>query len=253
MAKDGTHRLADTAQLRIGTAGWTIPAPSAERFLAAGSHLERYAQVFGAVEVNSSFYRPHRRATWERWAAGVPDGFRFAVKLPKAMTHQRRLLDCEDLLAAFAAECAGLGDRRGPVLVQLPPSLAFDAIVATRFLDAARSALGGPLVLEPRHASWFEETADALLSRQEVARVAADPAPVPAAALPGGWSGLVYRRLHGSPQIYRSAYGPERVAALAPAVRDDPESWTIFDNTASGAATADALALLELARADATR
>lgn len=233
--------------MRIGTAGWTIPSPMAAAFPGEGSHLERYARVFDCAEINSSFHRPHRRATWERWAASVPDGFRFAVKLPKAITHTARLVGCDDLLATFAGECAGLGRKRGPLLVQLPPSLGFDADVARRFLTAASAALGGPLVLEPRHASWFERAADDLLLDLEVARVAADPALSPAAARPGGWPGLAYYRLHGSPQMYRSAYGAERLAAHA-AQAGAHACWTIFDNTASGAATADALLLAEMLR-----
>jgi uncharacterized protein YecE (DUF72 family) len=73
--------------VRIGTAAWSIPKKHAAPFPTAGSHLERYAAVFNAAEINSSFYRPHRAATYERWAASVPDDFRFAVKVPKAITH----------------------------------------------------------------------------------------------------------------------------------------------------------------------
>lgn len=229
--------------MRVGTAGWTIPPPVATAFAGEGAHLERYARVFDCAEINSSFHRPHRRSTWERWAASVPEGFRFAVKLPKTITHVARLVGCDELLATFADECGGLGARRGPLLVQLPPSLAFDGSVVDAYLTAARAALGGPFVLEPRHASWFGTEPDALLVGHRVARVAADPAKVPDAAIPGGWRGLAYYRLHGSPQIYRSPYGPERLAAHAGQVRAETEAWTIFDNTASGAATGDALAL----------
>jgi uncharacterized protein YecE (DUF72 family) len=101
------------------------------------------------------------------------------------------------------------------------------------------------IACEPRHPTWFEPAADALLADWRVARVAADPARVPEAALPGGWGGLVYFRLHGSPVMYRSAYGPERLGAYADQLRaaGGRPAWCIFDNTASSAATADALAL----------
>ena len=73
-----------------------------------GSHLERYGAILDAVEINSSFYRPHRTATYERWAASVPEDFRFAVKVPKAITHERRLKDVGDLLDRFLSEVGGL-------------------------------------------------------------------------------------------------------------------------------------------------
>lgn len=231
----------------VGTAGWSIPAALADCFPSEGSQLERYATRLNAVEINSSFYRPHRRSTYERWAASVPAAFRFAVKLPRAITHEARLVGCEEPLSRFAEEVAGLGDRRGPVLVQLPPSLAFDAEMADGFFAGARSVLGGAIACEPRHPSWFTGEADALLGRHHVARVAADPARVPEAARPGGWRELVYARWHGSPRIYWSDYDPaaiDRHAALARSAAT--ESWTIYDNTAAGCALANALALTNL-------
>lgn len=230
--------------IRIGTAGWSIPKAEAEAFPGSGSHLERYARRFNAAEINSSFHRPHRPGTYARWAASVPDDFRFAVKLPKALTHERRLVDCGAPIDAFASEIAALGGKRGPLLVQLPPSLAFDEAVATPFLTLLQVAIAGPIVCEPRHASWFAAQADALLTERRIARVAADPAPVPAAAEPGGWRGLTYVRLHGSPRIYRSTYEAEAIAGHAAiALAGATETWTIYDNTASGAATGNALAL----------
>ncbi|MBN8809423.1 MAG: DUF72 domain-containing protein [Sphingomonas sp.] len=207
--------------------------------------LARYATRFDAVEVNSSFYRPHLSKTYARWAASVPDDFRFAVKLPKAITHEARLVGGDALLAAFAAQTGWLGEKRGPILVQLPPSLAFDASVAATFFDTCRRHLGeAPIACEPRHAGWFADAADALLVAHRVARVAADPAPVPAAATAGGWRGLRYVRLHGSPHIYRSSYDDAAIDREVMAARAASDSWTIFDNTASGAATANALTML---------
>jgi uncharacterized protein YecE (DUF72 family) len=233
-------------EIRVGTAGWALPAPVRDAFPAGGSNLARYAGRFDAVEINSCFHRPHRRATYERWAAGVPEDFRFAVKLPKAITHALRLRDCEAEIGRFAEETGGLGAKRGPVLVQLPPSLAFDAAPASAFFTGLSARLGGPIVCEPRHASWFEPAADALLVGHRIARVAADPAPVPAAAVPGGWPGFAYVRLHGSPSIYRSGYEQdaraEWVGRIRPLAETGTPAWVVFDNTTSGRATPDALA-----------
>src|SRR5665213_494195 len=110
----------------IGTAGWSIPTKYAAAFPNTGSHLDRYGTRLKAVEINSSFYRPHQRTTYERWAASVPADFRFSVKLPRSITPNQRLTDCDDLLARFVEESAGLGAKLGVILVQLPPSLAYD-------------------------------------------------------------------------------------------------------------------------------
>lgn len=238
-----------SVRARVGTAGWAIPAAVRDRFGEGESALERYATRFDAVEINSSFYRPHRRSTYERWAASAPAGFRFSVKLPKLITHQQRLVDCGEPLARFAEEVAGLGEKGGPLLIQLPPSFAFDAALVDGFLAELRTLLGGVLVCEPRHPSWFTDEVSAWLAAREVARVAADPPPAPGAEAPGGWPGLVYRRLHGSPRIYWSGYEAGMIEkhahAAAEARSAGIESWMIYDNTAGGRATADALALVE--------
>jgi uncharacterized protein YecE (DUF72 family) len=236
--------------IRIGTAGWAIPARVRDRFPATGATLARYAARFPAAEINSTFYRSHRPQTYERWAASVPDAFRFALKLPKAITHERRLLDVDALVLRFLDETSGLGTRIGPLLIQLPPSLAFDADAARTVLALLRSRGGGPIACEPRHPSWFDGEANRLLSDFEVARVAADPARVPAAALPGGSRSFAYYRLHGSPRIYFSEYGQAFVRDLARRLISEPapETWCIFDNTASGAAAVDALLMQEQLR-----
>ncbi len=235
------------AAIRLGTAGWTIPTADAGAFPGEGSHLERYARVFNAAEINSSFHRPHRPATYERWAAAVPESFRFAVKTPRTATHDQRLADCGDILDRFAGEAAGLGLKLGVVLVQLPPSLAFDAAIAERFFTDLRARFAADIVCEPRHASWFGDEADALLVTLGIARVGADPAPAEGAEHPGGARHLLYLRLHGSPRIYRSPYGAEQRAEIAGRLlAAGTPAWCIFDNTASGAATGDALSVRRL-------
>ena len=236
--------------LRIGTAGWGLPRAWRGEFPPDGSYLERYAARFSAVEINSSFYRQHRRTVYERWAAAVPSDFRFAVKVPRAITHDQALVASDVLLDVFLEEAAGLGARLGPLLVQLPPSLAFDEAHADEFFETLRRLHDGPVACEPRHESWFGAASDGLMRRYRVARVAADPARIPAAAEPGGDPTFVYYRLHGSPRIYWSDYEPERIAALAGelhrAAAPGVERWCIFDNTTLGAATGNALALASL-------
>jgi len=235
--------------VRIGTAGWSIASHHAHHFPREGFGLERYAARFSCVEINSSFYRSHRPTTWTRWGSIVPRDFRFAVKVPRAITHERRLRNGGDLIARLLDETSGLGEKLGVLLVQLPPSLAFDPAKAEDFLARLTAATRARVVCEPRHASWFEAGPDRLLARLGVARVAADPAPVPAAAVPGGWRGLSYWRLHGSPVMYRSPYEADRLDTYAALLAHESAAaeppWCIFDNTAAFAATGDALALGE--------
>jgi uncharacterized protein YecE (DUF72 family) len=219
---------------RIGVAGWSLRREQQALFGEGVSHLARYATQLNAVEINSSFYRP---------AASVPANFRFSAKLPRAITHNARLENVEKPLAEFLEEVGGLGDRLGPLLVQLPPSLVFNAQIAADFFANLRAGFSGLLACEPRHGSWFVASAEALLKKHHVARVAADPAPAPGADRPGGWRGFAYFRWHGSPVMYRSNYSVARLAALAAQLKQD--DWCIFDNTADGAATPNALSLKE--------
>ena len=214
------------------------------------SHLARYASRLECAEINSSFHRPHRPQTYERWAQSVPDDFRFSVKLPKSITHEARLYGVKDLVHRFASEVAGLGDKLGGVLVQLPPSLAHGARMANTFFAMLRRSFDVPLACEPRHASWFEPRVDALWRRHSVARVAADPAKPLGADMPGGFGAWNYWRWHGSPRVYYSRYDDERLDQLARTLRtyadDGRDAWCIFDNTAHGHAIEDAIRLCEL-------
>ena len=234
---------------RIGCAGWSLPRAEQAHFPDEGSHLLRYAARFDAVEINSSFHRPHRPATYTRWSASVPPSFRFSVKIPKTITHGFRLEGAGDLLETFLREVDGLGEKLGCLLVQLPPSLGFDPAVVDRFFAEMRSRTARPLACEPRHPSWFAPEPEELLIDHRVARVAADPARVPEAAEPGGWRGVTYYRLHGSPRMYYSAYSEEYLDALAARIEAEAaaerEVWCIFDNTTLGAATRNALDLRE--------
>ena len=233
---------------RIGCAGWTIPKPHTAEFPIEGSHLERYAARLSAVEINSSFYRPHQPVTYARWAASVPDDFRFSAKIPKAITHDQRLVAADVMLNVFSSEVTCLGPKLGCLLVQLPPSLTYDRRVVEAFWRDLRAQYTGPVVVEPRHPSWFTPAVSARLSAHRVGQVAADPACVPAAAEPAGWPELVYVRLHGSPDTYYSTYDEVYLDRLAHRLRKlaaaATEIWCIFDNTARFAATPNALGLI---------
>jgi uncharacterized protein YecE (DUF72 family) len=237
------------APIYIGCAGWSVPNDLAGQFATAGNHLARYSSRFNTVEINSSFCRPHRISTYARWAATVPERFRFSVKLPRVITHESLLRRVRAPLEAFLEQVDGLAEKLGCLLVQLPPSARFDAEVTGEFLGMLRTLHGGAVVVEPRHPSWFTAEAEALLVEHAVGRVAADP-PIGSdlAALPGGNLSAVYFRLHGSPKIYYSTYSDLYLASLASRLASIEAGccvFCVFDNTASGAATKNALALTE--------
>jgi uncharacterized protein YecE (DUF72 family) len=117
----------------IGCAGWSIHKDAAAAFPVEGSHLERYAAVFPMVEINTSFYRPHQPKTYARWAESVPDAFRFAVKVPRAITHDAALQDVDASLDRFAGEVQALGHKLGALLVQLPPKFGFHDVTVRDF------------------------------------------------------------------------------------------------------------------------
>lgn len=233
----------------VGCAGWSLSSAVQPQFPGEGSHLERYARVLPAVEINSSFYRPHRPATYARWRDSVPSSFRFSVKLPREITHVRRLREVDQEIEVFLDAAGNLGDRFGCLLVQMPPSLPFDAASATGLFSRLRERLGAAIACEPRHQSWFGPEAAELLSRFEVARVLADPQ-VAVDPAPAPYHGAVYVRLHGSPVIYHSDYPADflehNAAWLAEQHRQGRQVWCIFDNTASGAAVPNALATMRL-------
>jgi uncharacterized protein YecE (DUF72 family) len=232
--------------VRVGTAGWAIPTRYQELLAGEGSHLERYARRLNAVEINSSFHRHHRVQTYLRWAESVPAHFRFAVKVPRTLTHDGELAPLPEVLDQFAAEVHGLGRKLAVLLVQLPPKLAFEASVARRFFRELRKRIDVPFACEPRHSSWGSRRAASVLTECAVARVAADPSPWPGADEPGGYEQLAYFRWHGQPRTYYSDYDHERLESLwrqlAAASKTAAQVWSIFDNTVLGHAFGNAQA-----------
>jgi len=226
----------------VATAGWSISNNVADRFVKEGSGLARYSSVFSGVEINSTFHRRHKPATFGRWAEAVPNDFLFAVKMPKELTHVRAMEDISQPFGTFLEDISPLGEKRGPLLCQLPPSLAFDADTFKTAFKAMRDLDTGPIVIEVRHKSWtFPEALD-LLKTYNAERVLADPAKV--------WpphdfgSPPRYMRLHGKPKIYYSSYTDDAIKSFQNLLA--PETWCVFDNTASGSAIDNALTMLDL-------
>jgi uncharacterized protein YecE (DUF72 family) len=226
----------------IGIAGWSISRDNMNSFPLQGSHLERYASVFNAVEINSSFKKEHLGKTYERWARSVPSFFRFSVKLSRRITHKGKLENSSEEIRETILPILDLESKLGVILLQLPPKLAFHEGVVDDFFYILRSLTKVAVVCEPRHESWLCPKALEIFKKYGISKVIADPAPCPdtqglfqKAAL------FDYYRLHGSPKMYSSSYGEQFLKELFSSLRPSKISWIIFDNTAEYHAVPNAI------------
>jgi uncharacterized protein YecE (DUF72 family) len=238
-------------RLFIGTASWTIPKAYQEFFPSEGTHLERYAKTLTGVEINSSFYKDHKAITYERWMHAVPKEFRFAVKLSRVFTHDMKLQLRGTPLAQHLMAVQHLGEKLGVILIQLPPSLVFERRDAAPFLTDLRKYYEGPLVIEPRHTSWLGEDALPLWRDLHISKVIADPDPCKAEGDEQlQFGAAMYFRWHGSPQMYKSNYGPPELAELQQRIYKNADKfkcvWCIFDNTTLDYAIPNALKLKKM-------
>jgi uncharacterized protein YecE (DUF72 family) len=244
-ARRETCRIVNYAEkrIRVGIAGWNNPPAKRIDRLPTQTHLTYYAQHFSCVEVNSSFNRPHRAETYARWRDETPAQFRFAVKMPRSITHESRLRCASAEMSRFYEDISHLQPKLAAVLVQLPPSLEYSAATARSFFKKVVALSDIAVTCEPRHASWFSKSADDTLRRLEVSRVAADPTRGLGSDVPGGAHRLAYFRWHGTPRMYYSTYTDAQLARFADQVMGvaGSEAWCIFDNTARYAAWDDAL------------
>jgi uncharacterized protein YecE (DUF72 family) len=238
----------NAAQVRVGIAGWSNPPARRSDRGREQTHLAYYAAHFSCVEINSSFYRPHQKTTYERWREETPAPFRFSVKMPRSVTHESRLRRCAKVVGSFYEEIAALQPKLGVVLVQLPPGLEFNGRVVRAFFTSLPHLRGTKVVCEPRHPSWFTSAAGSAMREAGVSRVAADPARCPGAEVPGGAARFAYFRWHGTPRMYYSKYSQARLATFAAMLRTNKANniWCIFDNTAHYAAWDDALRFMAL-------
>jgi uncharacterized protein YecE (DUF72 family) len=236
------------ALLRVGCAGWGLSSANKHLFPSMASHLESYAAVLPCVEINTSFYRLHRSDTYARWRDSVPDTFRFSVKLPRTITHFKRLQDCESDLAEFLNSVRSLENKWACLLVQFPPSFHFPQVHAQKFFTLLREQVSADIVCEPRHQSWFQDEVLEWMADTGISYVEADPPVVSSGNAAEAHQRMQYIRLHGSPIVYHSRYSEAYLNELARRLITDSESgrrsWCIFDNTASGAAIENALFLL---------
>ncbi|MFQ5807812.1 MAG: DUF72 domain-containing protein, partial [Phycisphaerae bacterium] len=209
--------MAHGGQLHVGTSGWSYKHWAGGRFypkgLKPGDWLAHLSQHFATVEINSTFYRLPTEATVERWCEVTGGRFRFAVKLWRMITHRKKLVDCDEQLGAFFNIVRRFGTKRGPLLVQLPPSLHKDSARLDAFLGQLRKTMGRMrwrVVVEFRHASWADAGTTALLDAHDAALCLADMPRCPFTE-PGD-ADFVYVRRHGPGGRYRGCYSADHIA-----------------------------------------
>jgi uncharacterized protein YecE (DUF72 family) len=231
----------------IGTASWNIPTLAKEFFANEGTHQQRYSRILNAVEINSSFYRTHKGNTYQRWAECVDDDFRFSAKLLRKFTHEQKLEGPWDDLPIVLSDILRLGIKFGVLLVQLPPSLKCNSMIAREFFRNLRENYSGNIVVEPRNTSWLSPAAENVFKQYSLGKVLADPELCPTEKETDfQYADLLYYRLHGSPDMYKSRYSQDYIKVLAGKLKRQSKSkpcWCIFDNTARGFATLNALEL----------
>ena len=228
--------------IRIGTSGF-IYEHWRRRFYppsARGTELERYAQTFDTVELNVTFYRMPPSSTFRSWAARAPDGFVFAVKASRYITHVRRLKEPAASVELLVDRARELGSHLGPILIQLPPDLELDLAALEETLDTFPAGIR--LAVEPRHDSWFiEEVRQALLDRNVALCVADRRGPLTPLWRTADWSYLRFHAGGGSPRsCYRSSELERWADRFVEVWGSDPSGFVYFNNDGHGCALRDA-------------
>ena len=243
--------------LRIGTSGYVYEHWWGSFYpddLPAKRRFAHYAERFDTVEVNNTFYRLPTRKVVEDWRAQAPEGFLYAFKASRYVTHMKRLLPGGSYgspVETFLDRLAPLGDKLGPVLFQLPPQMRKDAERLRAFLKRIPRREGVPYVLEFRNASWYDEDILDLLGEHGVAFCIHDwvhaPTPLDVTA------DVVYVRFHGHRAPYRDPYGPRRLAPWVKRIeawrRQGRDVYVYFNNDEKAYAVRDARWLREKAGA----
>jgi len=236
----------------LGTSGWQY-RDWRDLFYAGVPQrrwLEHYATSFATVEVNNAFYRLPERDTFAQWRARTPDDFCVAVKMSRYLTHIKRLKEPAEPVARFMSRAEALGDRLGPVLLQLPPNLTADADTLDAVLREYPKSV--KVAVEPRHESWWTPQIRSVLEKRAAALCWADRLGRPLTPLwrTAGWG---YLRLHEGRANPRPRYGRaalstwlDRIAEAFPARQGAPV-YVYFNNDPGGAAIRDAAALGALA------
>ena len=234
--------------LAIGTSGWSYDHWASVLYpegMPARDRLARYTAEFQTVELNASFYRWPKPATFASWRRGLPEGFRLSVKAPRGLTHGKKLYDPEIWIERIAAGWHELGDRRAVLLVQLPPAMVRDDARLGFFLKALPDWI--EVAVEFRHPSWDDETVYQLLDEHGAASCILSGANLPCVLR--ATSRTVYVRMHGPDhdQLYAGSYSDADLGWWANRARewerDGRDVLIYFNNDGAGNAVRNARTL----------
>jgi len=235
---------------RSGTSGLVLREPNKQAFPEehrSKHRLTYYATLFNSIEINSSFYKVPMPVTFTKWTHLVPQDFQFTIKLWREITHRRGFsFDPEDI-ALFMKAAANLDDKKGCLLIQLPPSVSWNKLGQLEKMLTLVHASDVPpawrLAVEFRDRSWYRQETCDLLDRFQASLVLHD---IPASAIhtPNGKAGFVYIRFHGIRGDYKGSYSREQLQEYAEKIRDwlqqGKDVYAYFNNTIG-----DAVANLE--------
>jgi uncharacterized protein YecE (DUF72 family) len=237
----------------LGTSGWSykhwtgVFYPEKTKPI---KFLEYYLTQFDCVELNSSFYYPPKKTTIDGWVMRTPETFTFCPKMSRYITHLRGIANAEESLAKFFRVFNGMKDRLGPVLIQLPPELKYDASLITDFMDILRDKYSHlKYAIEVRHKSWIRDEFYSLLEEYGIAFVIADSGkrfPYYEAMT----ADFVYIRFHGREKLYAFDYPEwelkEYAAKIDSWLKKGKEVWAFFNNDFEGYAVKNAQKLREI-------
>lgn len=237
--------------VRIGTSGWSYNHWAGVLYptgTPAGRRLARYVEVFDTVELNASFYRWPKDATFAGWREQLPPGFTMSVKAHRGLTHYRRLASPEPWIERFESCWRTLGDRHGVLLVQLHPEQQRDDERLDSFLSGMPAEIR--VAVELRHPSWNDPAVFEVLERRRAAYVVMSGAGLP--CIPRATTDLVYVRMHGPDPdaMYEGSYPDSDLRRWARLIADwgaaGKDVWMYFNNDLGGHAVRNALRLREL-------
>ncbi len=234
----------------IGTSGWHYPAWEGSfypRGIRQDEYLAYYTQSFQTVEINNTFYKLPTKAAIQLWRDSVPEGFLFAVKGSRYITHMKKLLDAETHLPKLLGRIKLLGNKLGPIVFQLPARFHYNPDRLRSFLEALPTEYR--FALELRNPSWYRDEVWEALSSHQVAFCVFD--------LAGRFSPKIvtshfaYIRLHGpKAQKYSGHYSTKQLEELAELMSSwksgGRDVYCYFDNTGQGEAVQDALKLSQI-------
>ncbi len=229
---------------RVGTSGWHYPHWKGVFYpenMPTSRWLQHYAEIFDTVEINNSFYKLPSLKTFASWKEQVPEGFLFTVKANRFITHVKRLKDCGQPVQRMLDNAAGLDDKLGPILFQLPPRFKAKGEVFEEFLRLLPQ--GGRYVFEFRDESWFSEFVYSILREYGCALcIASSPIFDEVRKITTSFSFL---RFHGGSILYGSNYSDEELEEWADfasgLLRENIDVYAYFNNDAYGYAVQNAL------------